>query len=107
MAYLIDSDVFIQTKNLHYGFDFCPAFWTWLVNANAASRAFSIEKVGTELLAGAIKILARQVEQHGVFCFGRRNRARQVCRARFCDSDYFRPCAACSMIFATASGCET
>jgi hypothetical protein len=53
MAYLIDSDVFIQAKNLHYGFDFCPAFWTWLVNANAASRAFSIEKVGTELLAGA------------------------------------------------------
>jgi Domain of unknown function (DUF4411) len=52
MAYLIDSDVFIQAKNLHYGFDFCQAFWTWLVNANAASRAFSIEKVGTELLAG-------------------------------------------------------
>jgi hypothetical protein len=53
MAYLIDSDVFIQAKNLHYGFDFCPAFWTWLVNANVGSRAFSIEKVGTELLAGA------------------------------------------------------
>jgi Domain of unknown function (DUF4411) len=27
MAYLIDSDVFIQAKNMHYGFDFCPAFW--------------------------------------------------------------------------------
>lgn len=24
MAYLLDSDVFIQAKNLHYGFDFCP-----------------------------------------------------------------------------------
>jgi hypothetical protein len=52
MAYLLDSNVFIQAKNLHYGFDFCPAFWTWLENANAASRTFSIEKVGTELLAG-------------------------------------------------------
>lgn len=53
MAYLLDSDVFIQAKNLHYGFDFCPAFWTWLERANAASRTISIEKVGTELKAGA------------------------------------------------------
>ena len=52
MAYLLDSDVFIQAKNLHYGFDFCPAFWIWLENANAAARAFSIEKVGRELQAG-------------------------------------------------------
>ena len=52
MAYLLDSNVFIQAKNLHYGFDFCPAFWTWLENANAAARTFSIEKVGTELQAG-------------------------------------------------------
>ena len=26
MAYLLDADVFIRAKNLHYGFDFCPAF---------------------------------------------------------------------------------
>ena len=26
--YLLDANVFIQAKNLHYGFDFCPAFWT-------------------------------------------------------------------------------
>ena len=31
MAYLLDANVFIQAKNLHYGFDFCPAFWDWLV----------------------------------------------------------------------------
>jgi hypothetical protein len=53
MAYLLDSDVFIQAKNLHYGFDLCPAFWTWLESANAASRAISIEKVSTELKAGS------------------------------------------------------
>ena len=29
MAYLLDADVFIRAKNLHYGFDFCPAFWDW------------------------------------------------------------------------------
>ena len=51
MAYLLDSDVFIQAKNLHYGFDFCPAFWDWLISENAAGRVFSIEKVGDEVQA--------------------------------------------------------
>ncbi|HXD30319.1 MAG TPA: DUF4411 family protein [Pyrinomonadaceae bacterium] len=53
MAYLLDANVFIQAKNLHYGLDFCPAFWDWLVENNAAKRVFSIEKVGDELLAMA------------------------------------------------------
>lgn len=47
--YLIDANVFIQARNLHYGFDFCPAFWEWLIAANAAGRVASIEKVGDEL----------------------------------------------------------
>jgi hypothetical protein len=49
MAYLLDANVFIQAKNLHYGFDFCPAFWDWLEAKNAAGEVFSIEKVGDEL----------------------------------------------------------
>jgi hypothetical protein len=53
MAYLLDANVFIQAKNLHYGLDFCPAFWHWLDQANAAGTAFSIEKVGDELKGGA------------------------------------------------------
>lgn len=52
MAYLLDANVFIQAKNLHYGFDFCPAFWAWLLDENQQQRAFSIEKVGDELEAG-------------------------------------------------------
>lgn len=52
MAYLLDADVFIQAKNLHYSFDFCPAFWDWLDAANAKHTAFSVEKVHDELLAG-------------------------------------------------------
>jgi hypothetical protein len=52
MAYLLDSDVFMQAKNLHYGLDFCPAFWDWLIASNAAERVFSIEKVGDEIDAG-------------------------------------------------------
>jgi len=27
MSYLLDSDVFIQAKNLHYGLDFCNTIW--------------------------------------------------------------------------------
>ncbi len=52
MTYLLDADVFIQAKNLHYGFDFCPAFWDWLDRANLDGRVFSIERVGTEIRAG-------------------------------------------------------
>ena len=52
MAYLLDTNVFIQAKNLHYGMDFCPAFWDWLVAANHARKLYSVEKVGDELLAG-------------------------------------------------------
>jgi hypothetical protein len=52
MIYLLDSDVFIQAKNLHYGLDFCPAFWDWLVDSNTTGLVFSIEKVGDEIKAG-------------------------------------------------------
>jgi len=53
MAYLLDADVFIRAKNLHYGFDFCPAFWEWLIERNADRTVFSVEKVGDEVLAVA------------------------------------------------------
>jgi hypothetical protein len=52
MAYVLDANVFIQAKNLHYGLDFCPAFWDWLLERNLAGDVFSIEKVGDELEAG-------------------------------------------------------
>ncbi len=53
MAYLLDANIFIQAKNLHYGFDFCPAFWDWLAKSHVAGTVISIEKVGLELQAGA------------------------------------------------------
>jgi Domain of unknown function (DUF4411) len=49
MAYLLDTNVFLQAKNLHYGFDFCPAFWDWLARSNDAQVVYSIEKVKDEL----------------------------------------------------------
>jgi len=53
MAYLLDANVFIEAKNQHYGLDFCPAFWEWLIANNGSGRVFSIEKVGDEIAAGA------------------------------------------------------
>lgn len=49
IRYLIDSDVFIQAKNMHYGFDFCPAFWEWLIQENRTGKVASIEKVADEI----------------------------------------------------------
>ena len=67
MAYLLDADVFIRAKNLHYGFDFCPAFWDWLVAAGADGRAVSIERVGDELAAGDDDLATWAAERGGDF----------------------------------------
>jgi hypothetical protein len=64
MAYLLDANVFIQAKNLHYGLDFCPAFWDWLIVNNKQQKVFSIERVGDEIEAGNDE-LANWVEQRG------------------------------------------
>ena len=53
MSYLLDADVFIRAKNLHYGFDFCPAFWEWLIQQNRSGQVYSIDRIRGELVAGA------------------------------------------------------
>ncbi len=52
MAYLLDANVLIAAKNLHYGMDFCPAFWDWIVIAHQTGKIFSIDKVADELSVG-------------------------------------------------------
>lgn len=52
MVYLLDANVFIEAKNQYYGFDFCPAFWDWLIQKNDEKIVFSIEKVYEELTKG-------------------------------------------------------
>lgn len=52
IRYLLDTNIFIQARNLHYGFDFCPAFWDWLIAQNEAGAVGSIDKVADELVAG-------------------------------------------------------
>ena len=50
MAYLLDANVFINEEQLLR--NFCPAFWEWLVVANADDRVFSIERVLEEINKG-------------------------------------------------------
>lgn len=57
MTYLLDANVFIQAKNLHYGLDFCPAFWDWLIDNNTAGHVFSIDKIADEIAAGADELV--------------------------------------------------
>ena len=52
MKYLLDANVFMSAKRVHYGFDFCPGFWDWLVKKNDQDIVFSIEKVYDEISAG-------------------------------------------------------
>lgn len=52
MKYLLDANIFITAKNLHYGFDFVPAFWDWLDRSHADDLVWSTRKVRQELVAG-------------------------------------------------------
>ena len=67
MAYLLDANVFINAKNNYYGFDFCPAFWEWLVVANADDRVFSIERVLEEINKGEDELTDWAKEQNNNF----------------------------------------
>src|SRR5689334_1592213 len=49
--HLLDSDIFISAHQRHYGMDFCPAFWDWLLIANGAGCVFSIDRIYSELVA--------------------------------------------------------
>ncbi len=68
MPYLLDSNIFIQAKNLHYGFDFCPAFWEWIEVEHDKGKVFSIEKVGDELIGGDDE-LAEWAKERGASFF--------------------------------------
>src|SRR5437879_5630079 len=51
-TYIIDSDVFIQSKNREYRFEFAGAFWDWVLAAHGAGVVFSISKVLAEINEG-------------------------------------------------------
>ena len=70
MSYLLDANVFMSAKNLHYGLDFCPAFWEWLVHKGNTGSVFSIDKVADEIEAGQDE-LSDWARNHGHALFKR------------------------------------
>lgn len=45
----MDSNTYIQAKNLYYDMNFCPAFWDWLEKQFQAGQVMSIDNVYLEL----------------------------------------------------------
>lgn len=70
MSYLLDANVFMSAKNFHYGLDFCPAFWEWLVHKGNTGTVFSIDKVADEIEAGQDE-LTEWARIHGHHLFRR------------------------------------
>jgi len=70
VSYLLDANVFMSAKNLHYGLDFCPAFWDWLAHRGNTGSVFSIDKVADEIEAGQDE-LSDWAKSHGHALFRR------------------------------------
>ena len=70
MSYLLDANVFMAAKNLHYGLDFCPAFWDWLAHKGHTGLVLSIDKVADEIEAGQDE-LSDWTKVHGQALFRR------------------------------------
>jgi hypothetical protein len=52
VTWLVDADVLIEASKHHYGFDFCPGFWQWLLDRNGSGRVVSLESVREEIEQG-------------------------------------------------------
>jgi len=74
MSYLLDANVFMAANNLHYGLDFCPAFWEWLIHKSNTGTVFSIDKVADEIAAGD-DTLSEWAAHHGDALFRRTSAA--------------------------------
>jgi len=52
MRFLLDTNVFIQAKNMYYAFPICPGFWDSLLGHHDAGDLCSIDDVRHEILRG-------------------------------------------------------
>ncbi len=50
--YLLDTDVLVASKRIHYHPNFCQMFWDWVDVGHAKSAFYSIDRVKAELLSG-------------------------------------------------------
>jgi len=52
----MDSNTYIQAKNLYYNMEFCPAYWDWLDKQFQAGLVMSIDNVYLELVDSTDKL---------------------------------------------------
>lgn len=50
--YLFDSDSLIVAHRSHYSYEFCPAFWDWIITGNKNFIFFTIDRIADEIKAG-------------------------------------------------------
>lgn len=50
MAYLLDANCFIESRNRYYSFDVCPGFWSGLEKHYNDGNIYSIERVRDEIV---------------------------------------------------------
>ena len=100
--YLLDANIFITAKNLHYGFDFVPAFWEWLDQGHTAGILCSTNKVRQELVVGADELAAWIGGRSSLFLTPDQTMVPSMQRlAQWANSNNFTP-AAVSDFFAAA-----
>lgn len=64
MAYLLDTNVFIEATRSYYAFDICPGFWDWIEGGHRDGSIKSIDKVKSELIDYGDE-LAAWARRHG------------------------------------------
>jgi len=62
--YVLDANVFVQAKNLHYQFGFCGGFWDWILDGHNKDLFFSCKKVHAELME------ANEDDEAKIWCKG-------------------------------------
>jgi hypothetical protein len=68
-TYILDANVFIEAHQRYYPFDVFPGFWKAIRKLNQKKRAFSIDRVKTELQSGrdALTQWANEEESKSLF----------------------------------------
>ena len=65
VKYLLDSNIFIESHNIHYHPNFCEGFWDWITKGFEANIFFSIDKVKVELLRHNDD-LSQRIKDHSI-----------------------------------------
>jgi hypothetical protein len=104
MSYLLDSNVFIQAKNMGYSPNICPGFWEWIIKSNSRALVFSIDKVADEIAKGSDELTAWAKENNHLFYATDINAAARLKTVSlWVESQQYEP-AAINTFFTEAAG---